>query len=485
MKTPSRESKPAKVFFLPAQSITWLRHLATWLAIEKASDGDLVVVDISNLMLPTRSQLFSKLPGLGFEARLRRALEDSGARYIAPMRVSSLSRGSSPELDYRSWLGTLYRTEDPESAFTYRKNVVRLSRRLASAGPKFSLLLRELTPKEVVVPSGRTPASKLLASISEQSGASIRFVENSWRYGGSFFSEFPTNAKHESDVQFFAFNSRSRVQGESYLADRTQKTGSNPFSRDFDSSNQVPDFQYVFFTSSVDEFSDLGQEWDNHDWKDQYDAFETILESIGSDGSKAAIRVHPNLANKALRQKMKECKRLSAIKGRFPKITIYSHISHVNSYHLARNSKISVVSRSTLSMELTALGVRVVTVFPNYFSEKLNLPAVYSPKSLSEFDFDSITVPDTDEAKRLAEYLMVRSVVWGKDSYVLDNLDPTLPGALRRFRFSYLPSDWTPAEILRYLGFKLGRLVEPLVLWRYRSHVFNRVWKSASETSLG
>lgn len=36
---------------------------------------------------------------------------------------------------------------------------------------------------------------------------------------------------------------------------------SNPFSRNFDSSYQAAHIQYVLFTSTVDQFSDLGQGW--------------------------------------------------------------------------------------------------------------------------------------------------------------------------------------------------------------------------------
>lgn len=149
----------------------------------------------------------------------------------------------------------------------------------------------------------------------------------------------------------------------------------------------------------------------HHNWLDQYDAHVIILESFGSGCSKAAKRISPNRANKALRQKINECERLSGIKGRFPKISLFRHRGPVNNYHLAMKSRISVVSRSMLPMELIALGVLLVTMFPTCFSENLKLPNGYSPKSLSKFDFDNIAVPDIDEAKRLAEYLMVGPVV--------------------------------------------------------------------------
>lgn len=241
------------------------------------------------------------------------------------------------------------------------------------------------------------------------------------------------------------------------------KSGLNSFSKDYEKEADVTtNSKFIFFTSSIDEFQGLGSDWDDHPWENQYHAFCTILRLLDPTGQVSTLRVHPNLLSKSKRQIWFELALLQEIAQKFPELRIVGPSSRANSYAMARGSQMNFVSRSTLTLELSYLTLPVISVMPNYFSEKLGVYVFRGDESVLRKKIKS-DIPTQQNRKQMsisvADFLLNRHDDWGPNTFLLDELDPRIRVGKRVFYVSRIPPEFPISEVLRTAGRRLGRFL--------------------------
>jgi hypothetical protein len=110
------------------------------------------------------------------------------------------------------------------------------------------------------------------------------------------------------------------------------------------------------FTSSLDEFAELGPEWKEAQWENQWVAFEYLIPIFYERGFEIILRVHPNLRNKHKEERIKVRRTLKGLKLKFPYLKIIDSSSNVDSYNLVENSAAVVVWNSTIGLESSLMG---------------------------------------------------------------------------------------------------------------------------------
>jgi hypothetical protein len=113
----------------------------------------------------------------------------------------------------------------------------------------------------------------------------------------------------------------------------------------------------VFFTSSLDEHAELGEEWKEGQWLDQWSAFHHVIKEVERCGIHAILRVHPNLRNKPRSERLSVKNQLNKLRKSFPKLEIIDQDSSISSYNLIRESTAVVVWSSTIGLESVIMGV--------------------------------------------------------------------------------------------------------------------------------
>jgi hypothetical protein len=160
----------------------------------------------------------------------------------------------------------------------------------------------------------------------------------------------------------------SRVTGEDEV---------NEFSQHFDdlsSSREEPIGErrgrhVVFFTSSQDEFWELGELWPKSDWKDQYEAFSSVVtESLKAGSHAFIVRMHPNTLNKSPQYMTSELRSIYRLKQKYPEIKVIWPHETRNSYQLAADSQLVVVWNSTIGVEAMFLGCEVMHLEQSFYA---------------------------------------------------------------------------------------------------------------------
>lgn len=180
----------------------------------------------------------------------------------------------------------------------------------------------------------------------------------------------------------------------------------------------------VFFTSSMDEFNtNLGT--DLRGWKSQEEAISTIGDKFRIDGVYFLVRIHPNLANKALI----ECLRLmyELRKSGIPFIAPWKNVS---SYDLVDRANLVVTWGSTIGLEAAARGKPVIYAGPSIWERVLKHQQI-NKRNTSKFILSEIGLLSLDTAYRAIYY----SRNWGFEFSRLDSLDINDVGSTPNTRF--------------------------------------------------
>ena len=455
------------IFFLPAQSITWLRHLSTTIELAQNSGLKLVVVDVSRFMFPSRESVLGKR----FTTRIRAILNPLRVDYVRLERTREFARKSLDpnSLNIDSWLGTIFNSELLTSFFTFNSHKKKLEKRMIQLKSSLELGLEKKPGDLWVIPSGRPPVAKVIHMVALEANMDQLFVENSWRYGGSFFSPYPTNSKSGSDKAYEEWKVKDEEGASNWLDSLSDpKSGLNSFSRGYEKESDVrTNSKFIFFTSSIDEFQGLGSDWDDHPWENQYHAFCAILRFLDPTGQDSTIRVHPNLLNKSKRQIWFELAILHEIAKKFPNLRIEGPTSRANSYAMARRSQVNFVSRSTLTLELSYLQLPVVSVMPNYFTEKLGIDVFRGDAAVLKKVIKSDILSQQNRkpaAISVADFLLNRHEYWGPKTFLLDELDPRIRVGTKAFYVSRIPPEFPVSEVLRIIGRRLGGFLPDSVI---------------------
>jgi uncharacterized protein YlxP (DUF503 family) len=178
--------------------------------------------------------------------------------------------------------------------------------------------------------------------------------------------EFPTtNRLIRQEEILRRFQSKdsgfNRVNAQSWLEERRTPLGrGNQFNenwnRSFDSIPYSKKEFIVLFTSSLDEFAELGTEWKEAKWKNQWEAFEYLIPILYEYGFEVFIRVHPNLRNKNKIERRIVRSILKDLQRKFSYLEVAGPSSMVDSYSLVENSLAVIVWNSTIGLESSLMG---------------------------------------------------------------------------------------------------------------------------------
>lgn len=152
----------------------------------------------------------------------------------------------------------------------------------------------------------------------------------------------------------------------------------------------------VLYTNSPDELVGINPKHYPIRPMSQMQEMTKVVERLEALGFHVVIRIHPNISNKA----WKEIKR---VKGfcRNVNADIISPMSSVSSYELAAIATINVVWRSTIGIELTALGYPVLNIAPARYDQLISVGNFWQMKD-SEIKNVAITVESEKSIRYLA-----------------------------------------------------------------------------------
>lgn len=145
----------------------------------------------------------------------------------------------------------------------------------------------------------------------------------------------------------------------------------------------------LFATSSSDEMSNLDIEWDQGSWDNQFHAFSTIWTHIRRPGLTPVLRVHPNLLNKNPLSALREISEIKAFKSKHPEFVIIWPKSKVSSYELLERSSVVIVYNSTLGLEATLMGKRVLCASSTAYGDIAEVTNVFDNAALFRVTLDS------------------------------------------------------------------------------------------------
>ena len=191
-------------------------------------------------------------------------------------------------------------------------------------------------------------------------------TERYFRAVNYWYAPYPANARLEKQDAILAMNlPPERINSfevENWFLLRRQSGGSNRFSEAWKDTinNNSSRKLAVFFTSSVDEFAELGASWKEAEWKDQWEAFEYLTPLLIRQNYRVILRVHPNLANKPSKTGRATRAAIDALSNQFPELEVIQPTAKTNSYALLAMTDLAIVWVSTIGLEASQMGVRAI-----------------------------------------------------------------------------------------------------------------------------
>jgi hypothetical protein len=418
------------------------------------ADGHpVVVLDISGLLAtPVDSYHRGVLRALGLHYPghdLPERMIDLGAEYLRAQDlpgahdVSSLEQRLEEPLAVAvgSALTTYYRTDRPP---LHRRAVRRVADGLAGEGRAVYRVVRRLLAERprigvAFVPNGRFPHQKLATIACDDAGIPTRHVEKGVAPNRAYVQDYAPQERLRSQSSVAQVldgvpDERLEALADAWLELRAPAPDSrNEFSALW--GDEIPasiaEAQDAgrkvlgIFTSSMDEFHSLGEEWHTHSWTDQLEAFDAILTRFEQQGYSAYLRVHPNLATKAQDYFVREREGVRALARRHPELTVIWHDAPANTYALMDASDAIVVWLSTVGLEASARRLPVWTSATTRYGLVADTRELLSPEALEEADLSPWDV-DPHMAKKYIAYLELRDedVTPGHDWIPWDSARP-------------------------------------------------------------
>ena len=323
----------------------------------------------------------------------------------------------------QSALITYFRTDQPNrSKRAVRKTAKELAHEGRGVYRGVSAILRANPEIDLVyLPNGRFPHQKMAYIASNDAGVATLHFEKGETPHGSYLQDYaPQNrlASQGAVEPLLAALSHDEVEGiaDAWLARRAPShDSSNEFAalwaQDLpqelthlaDADTRIAGF----FTSSQDEFQFLGPEWQLHEWKDQFEAFDAVLSEFEKAGYMCYLRVHPNLATKAQDCFQRERAGIRRLSGRHPNLLVIWHDDFANTYSLLDVTDAVVVWDSTVGLEASARGIPVWTMATSRYGLVADVREILSADDLKAKGLEPWKV-DSHAAKRFIAYLMLR-----------------------------------------------------------------------------
>jgi len=195
------------------------------------------------------------------------------------------------------------------------------------------------------------------------------FLYNAERYFSAvnyWYAPFPTYARVEKQEAILAMDLPSEIvhsiNVENWFLSRRQAGGTNRFAEEWKDTSNVNSSKElaVLFTSSVDEFAELGASWKEAEWKDQWEAFKYLIPLLLSQNYRVVLRVHPNLSNKPSKTRRVTREAIDALSNQFPELEVIEPTAKTNSYTLLELADLAIVWISTIGLEASQMGVRTI-----------------------------------------------------------------------------------------------------------------------------
>jgi hypothetical protein len=243
-------------------------------------------------------------------------------------------------------------------------------------------LIRNPQISEVAVINGRFPCQRGVIEAAKCANISWSsyergsyemalppFLYSAERYFSAvnyWYAPFPTYARIEKQEAILGMNlSTEQIHSsdvENWFLLRRQAGGTNRFAEEWKdtSDNKSSKGFAVLFTSSVDEFAELGNSWKEADWRDQWEAFEYLIPLLLSQDYRPVLRVHPNLANKPAKTRNVTREAIDTLSDKFPELEVIEPSSPTNSYTLLERADLAIVWISTIGLEASQMGLRTI-----------------------------------------------------------------------------------------------------------------------------
>jgi hypothetical protein len=322
--------------------------------------------------------IFNRLESLGYEVyRVEKSKKfesiDGAPAHVAngieeSIKSALISRSGNEILESSKWLNTKYSKYKQESIISF--NSVQ------------EYLLRNPQISEIAVANGRFPCQRgvIEAAICtnvpwgsyERGSYEITLppflycAERYFRAVDYWYAPFPANSRVEKQEAILALDLspeliHSKIV-ENWFLSRRKAGGTNRFAEEWkDTSNENSSKELVvLFTTSVDEFAELGVDWKESEWKDQWEAFEYLIPLLLSQNYHVVLRVHPNLANKPSKTRGLTKSAIDALSIKFPEIEVIEPTAKTNSYTLLAKADLVIHWASTIGLEASQMGVRAI-----------------------------------------------------------------------------------------------------------------------------
>ncbi len=322
--------------------------------------------------------VFNKLESIGYEVLRVKSSEEFESVGEMPAHVALgieesiesalISRSGNEYLETSKWLkekANKYRTEAVIAFNAVREHLTQF--------PEVS---------EVAVINGRFPcqrgvieAAKIFNvpwSSYERGSYEVALppflysAERYFRAVNYWYAKFPTYARIEKQKAILDMKlSNDQIHSnavKNWFLSRRQAGGTNRFAETWkDTSDEKSANRFaVLFTSSVDEFAELGTDWKEAEWKDQWEAFEYLIPLLLNESYRPVLRIHPNLDNKPTKTRNATRIAIDSLVKKFPELEIIEPSAPTNSYSLLEVADLAIVWNSTIGLEASQMGVRTI-----------------------------------------------------------------------------------------------------------------------------
>ena len=266
----------------------------------------------------------------------------------------------------------------------------------------------------VFVPNGRFPHQRMAIEAAKKNNARTFIFERGEEPETFFLQGYTTQDRiqtqlHASDLTAGMSNLEVESAANRWMLKRRGKNATNEYGIIWDDQDQeidLGDKPLGIFTSSQDEFLNLGPDYQHHLWTDQLEAIESVVKLAYKRGYTPFVRIHPNLTNKAHSFYKKEMTGINRLQANFPDMPIFMHDSKMSTYRLLTKCCSCFVWDSTVGLEASAMGIPVHTLAMSRYGELSDIRQVFSSEDLSKSEFEWQV--DTAGAKRYMAYLMCR-----------------------------------------------------------------------------
>lgn len=329
----------------------------------------------------------------------------------------------SLEQSLTSAMVTFTRDETPSA--THFHNLLRrkLRHEALASGKLVEDAIVEHHVTDIFIPNGRFPYQNIANLIAVKRGVKKMFFEQGEQGPQTYFLEkFHTLDRLETQLDLserikIGFTLSEKKSAENWFESRIN--GQNVFGRlwspkarlvEEKSANRV-----VIFSSSEDEYAELGQDWKTHDWENQWKAIESVSQYLIELGYQVILRVHPNIVAKSHSSFKRNIRNQKVLKNAIPKVKILGHEDGTNSYELVKSASLVVVWNSTVGLESTYLGKPTICLTSAFYDELVD---VIKCHNIQEFKhaLDVSHLPDPQKAVAFRAALNARDHWLGPES---------------------------------------------------------------------